>query len=62
MSNLRGVKQIAIGVNKMDCDTAAYKQSHYNEIASKRQSGMKRDLIVNFTLVCQSPAGWVTIS
>ena len=25
--NLLGVKQICIGVNKMDCDTAAYKQS-----------------------------------
>merc|ERR1711920_1220283 len=29
--NLLGVKQIAIGVNKMDCDTAAYKQSRYDE-------------------------------
>ena len=28
--NLLGVKQIAIGVNKMDCDTAAYKQARLN--------------------------------
>jgi elongation factor 1-alpha len=30
--NLLGVKQVAIGVNKMDCDVAGYKESRYNEI------------------------------
>merc|ERR1719157_1447 len=39
--NLLGVKQINIGVNKMDCDTAGYKQSRYDEIANE----MKRMLI-----------------
>merc|ERR1712070_1303482 len=33
--NLLGVKQICIGVNKMDCDTAGYKQSRYDEIAKE---------------------------
>ena len=51
MTNLLGVKQIAIDVNKVECDTAANKQSHYDEIASKRQNGMKKDFIVNFTAV-----------
>jgi len=30
--NLLGVKQLIIGVNKMDCDVAGYKESRYNEI------------------------------
>jgi elongation factor 1-alpha len=30
--NLLGVKQIVIGVNKMDCDTAKYSEERYNEI------------------------------
>merc|ERR1712144_75579 len=36
--NLLGVKQITIGVNKMDCDTAGYKQSRYEEIANEMKS------------------------
>ena len=36
--NLLGVKQICIGVNKMDCDTAAYKQGRYDEIANEMKS------------------------
>merc|ERR1719390_288650 len=32
--NLLGVKQIIIGVNKMDCDTAGYKKDRYDEIAN----------------------------
>merc|ERR1712224_949896 len=31
--NLLGVKQIVIGVNKMDCDTAGYKKDRYDEIS-----------------------------
>ena len=47
--NLLGVKQICIGVNKMDCDAAAYKQSRYDEIANEMKStlakvGWKKDL------------------
>jgi len=30
--NLLGVKQIIIGVNKMDCDTAGYKEERFTEI------------------------------
>jgi elongation factor 1-alpha len=30
--NLLGVKQVVIGVNKMDCDVAQYKQERYKEI------------------------------
>jgi len=33
--NLLGVKQLIIGVNKMDCDLAGYKQSRYDEIANE---------------------------
>merc|ERR1712224_586388 len=36
--NLLGVKQICIGVNKMDCDTAGYKQARYDEIANEMKS------------------------
>merc|ERR1712160_78543 len=41
--NLLGVKQIAIGVNKMDCDTAGYKQSRYDEIANEMKSMLVKD-------------------
>merc|ERR1712048_1182246 len=48
--NLLGVKQIAIGVNKMDCDTAGYKKDRYDEIANEMKSmlvkvGWKKDFI-----------------
>merc|ERR1712176_1217132 len=31
--NLLGVKQIVIGINKMDCDTAGYREERYTKIA-----------------------------
>merc|ERR1712226_1394831 len=48
--NLLGVKQICIGVNKMDCDTAGYKQARYDEIANEMKSmlvkvGWKKDFV-----------------
>ena len=48
--NLLGVKQICVGVNKMDCDTAGYKQSRYDEIANEMRSmlvkvGWKKDFV-----------------
>ena len=43
--NLLGVKQLIIGINKMDCDVAGYKESRYTEI---------RDEMIN-TLV---KVGW----
>jgi len=36
--NLLGVKQLIIGVNKMDCDVAQYKESRYNEIRDEMKS------------------------
>merc|ERR1712099_91977 len=36
--NLLGVKQICIGVNKMDCDTAGYKKDRYDEIMNEMKS------------------------
>merc|ERR1711874_627502 len=61
--NLLGVKQIAIGVNKMDCDTAAYKQSRYDEIANEMKSmgvkvGWKKDFIEKNTPVLPI-SGWM---
>merc|ERR1711957_176992 len=61
--NLLGVKQIAIGVNKMDCDTAGYKQSRYDEIANEMKSmlvkvGWKKDFIEKNTPVLPI-SGWM---
>jgi len=61
--NLLGVKQIAIGVNKMDCDTAAYKQARYEEIANEMKSmlvkvGWKKDFIDKNTPVLPI-SGWM---
>ena len=36
--NLLGVKQIVIGINKMDCDTAGYKEERYTEIANEMKN------------------------
>jgi len=33
--NLLGVKQVCVGVNKMDCDTAGYKKERYEEIKAE---------------------------
>ena len=33
--NLLGVKQLIVGVNKMDCDTAGYKKDRYDEISAE---------------------------
>jgi len=48
--NLLGVKQIAIGCNKMDCDTAGYKQARYDEVSNEMKSmlvkvGWKKDMV-----------------
>jgi elongation factor 1-alpha len=40
--NLLGVKQLIVGVNKMDCDTAGYKQSRYDEIATEMKGMLVR--------------------
>jgi len=48
--NLLGVKQIVIGINKMDCDTAGYKEERYTEIANEMKNmlgkvGWKKDFL-----------------
>lgn len=40
--NLLGVKQLIVGVNKMDCDVAKYKEERYNEIASEMRHMLAR--------------------
>merc|ERR1712022_62620 len=60
--NLLGVKQICIGVNKMDCDVAGYKQSRYDEIANEMKStlikvGWKKDFVEKSTPVLPI-SGW----
>merc|ERR1712188_366716 len=58
-----GVKQICVGVNKMDCDTAGYKQSRYDEIANEMKSmlvkvGWKKDFVEKNTPVMPI-SGWM---
>jgi len=48
--NLLGVKQLVIGVNKMDCDVAGYKKERYDEIAAEMRNvlckvGWKKDFV-----------------
>jgi elongation factor 1-alpha len=50
--NLLGVKQLIIGINKMDSDTAAYSQERYTEIANEMKHmlikvGWKDDFVNN---------------
>ena len=40
--NLLGVKQLIIGVNKMDCDVAGYKKERYDEIAAEIRNVLAR--------------------
>merc|ERR1712185_182722 len=61
--NLLGVKQICVGVNKMDCDTAGYKQSRHGEIANEMKSmlvkvGWKKDFVEKNTPVMPI-SGWM---
>uniref|UniRef100_A0A0G4IF80 Tr-type G domain-containing protein n=1 Tax=Chromera velia CCMP2878 TaxID=1169474 RepID=A0A0G4IF80_9ALVE len=48
--NLLGVKQLIVGVNKMDCDVAGYKQERYKEISDEmanmlQKVGWKKDFV-----------------
>lgn len=48
--NLLGVKQLIIGVNKMDCDTAGYKQERFEEVKNEMinmlsKVGWKKDYV-----------------
>merc|ERR1711959_184211 len=40
--NLLGVKQIYVGVNKMDCDVAGYKKDRYDEIANEMRNMLQK--------------------
>nr|AIM46994.1 translation elongation factor-like protein [Colpodella angusta] len=40
--NLLGVKQLVVGVNKMDSDTAGYKQARYEEIKDEMKTMLTR--------------------
>eukprot|EP00310_Coccolithus_braarudii_P017132 CAMPEP_0183334224 /NCGR_PEP_ID=MMETSP0164_2-20130417/2886_1 /TAXON_ID=221442 /ORGANISM="Coccolithus pelagicus ssp braarudi, Strain PLY182g" /LENGTH=466 /DNA_ID=CAMNT_0025503323 /DNA_START=25 /DNA_END=1425 /DNA_ORIENTATION=+ len=48
--NLLGVKQVVVGVNKMDCDVAKYSKERYDEVANEMRNvlakvGFKKDRI-----------------
>ena len=65
--NLLGVKQLIVGINKMDCDTAGYKESRYEEIRNEMKNmlikvGWKKDYVENSCPSSPSPAGRVTTS
>ena len=61
--NLLGVKQIVIGVNKMDCDVAKYSKDRYDEISNEMKNmlckvGWKKDFVANST-PCMPISGWM---
>merc|ERR1711869_141834 len=61
--NLLGVKQLIIGVNKMDCDTAWYKKDRYDEISAEminmlQKVGWKKFFVLKSTTVLPI-SGWV---
>jgi elongation factor 1-alpha len=50
--NLLGVKQLMVGINKMDCDTAKYSEDRYKEIKDEMASmlvkvGWKKEFVKN---------------
>jgi len=49
--NLLGVKQLIVGVNKMDCDLAGYKEARYVEVRDEivnmlQKVGWKKDFVI----------------
>ena len=49
------MKQIRIGIDKMDCDTARCEQARYDEVANEKKSmlvevGWEKDLVEKNTL------------
>jgi elongation factor 1-alpha len=61
--NLLGVKQLIIGVNKMDCDVAKYGKDRYDEIKAEGTSmlaklGWKKDFIAKSVPVLPI-SGWI---
>jgi elongation factor 1-alpha len=61
--NLLGVKQIIVGVNKMDTDVAGYKKERYDEIKAEMAStlmkvGWKKDFVAKSTPFMPI-SGWI---
>jgi len=61
--NLLGVKQLIVGVNKMDCDVAKYSEERYKEVADEMTNmlakvGWKKAFISNRTPVLPI-SGWI---
>jgi len=61
--NLLGVKQIIVGINKMDCDVAKYGETRYNEIRDEMQNmfgkiGYKKETIAESIPVIPI-SGWM---
>jgi len=61
--NLLGVKQLIVGVNKMDCDLAGYKKERYDEIANEMKNmlqkvGWKKEFIDESVPVVPI-SGWI---
>lgn len=60
--NLLGVKQLIVGVNKMDCDVAKYSEERFNEIKAEvttmlMKVGWKKDFVSKSTPVLPI-SGW----
>jgi len=61
--NLLGVKQLIVGINKMDCDAAGYKVERYNEIKEEMASmlvkvGWKKQFVAN-CVPFMPISGWI---
>jgi elongation factor 1-alpha len=61
--NLLGVKQLICGVNKMDSDTAGYKEERYNEIRDEMRNmlirvGWKKDFVAKSVPIIPI-SGWM---
>jgi len=61
--NLLGVKQICVGINKMDTDVAGYKQERYEEIKAEMAStlmkvGWKKDMVLK-SVPFMPISGWM---
>jgi len=61
--NLLGVKQVAIGVNKMDCDVAKYSKDRYEEIKNEmvlmlQKVGFKKNYVTESVPIVPI-SGWV---
>jgi len=60
--NLLGVKQIMVGVNKMDCDVAKYGLERFTEVSDEMKNmmgkvGYKKEFIAN--MPCLPISGWM---